>query len=443
MSGTNGTRRSDVVVIGGGLAGMTAAAYAARAGATVTVLEARHSAGGRARSTTDGHGVVLNQGAHALYRHGGGWDVLTGLGIRPRGGRPPTSGMGWTDGELRPFPTSPAGVTAGLFHLDTTPLLAAVVAARTGDLNGRSTQEWIDDHTRNDHTRGLAAGLCRVASYAPPHTLCADAGVRQMRRGLRGVRYLDGGWQQLVDALSLVLDAVGVIRILDAKVTAVDADGSGWSARTADATFASGAVVIAGTGPATAIDVLTGAGLDAPAGWAQEVPAKAAVFDIALRRLPRPRHRFVMGLDQPLYQSTHTPTARLAPEGVEVIHSMRYLSVEEELDAERDRREMEQLLDVSQPGWREELISERYLRNQLVSGGVPTAPLGLRGRQAIAVADHAGLFVAGDWVGSAALLGDAALTSGRAAGLAAAMASTSTSIGSDADAAVRAAMLTS
>ena len=40
----------DVVVVGGGLAGLAAAAIAARAGARVVVVEARTAAGGRARS---------------------------------------------------------------------------------------------------------------------------------------------------------------------------------------------------------------------------------------------------------------------------------------------------------------------------------------------------------------------------------------------------------
>ncbi len=66
-----GASRVDVAVVGAGLAGLTAAVTAARAGAQVEVFEARDGAGGRARSD-EADGFVVNHGAHALYRAGAG-----------------------------------------------------------------------------------------------------------------------------------------------------------------------------------------------------------------------------------------------------------------------------------------------------------------------------------------------------------------------------------
>ena len=62
-------QNENMVVVGAGLAGLTAAITAAEGGAQVTVLEAREHAGGRARTAVVG-GFHLNQGAHALYRGG-------------------------------------------------------------------------------------------------------------------------------------------------------------------------------------------------------------------------------------------------------------------------------------------------------------------------------------------------------------------------------------
>jgi phytoene dehydrogenase-like protein len=60
--------KETVVVIGAGLAGLTAAATAARARRPVVVVEA-HTAGGRAR-TDELSGYRFNQGPHALGRGG-------------------------------------------------------------------------------------------------------------------------------------------------------------------------------------------------------------------------------------------------------------------------------------------------------------------------------------------------------------------------------------
>ena len=72
-------RHWDVIVVGAGLAGFTAAATAAGAGASVLVLDGQHPGG---RATTDEvGGYRLNRGAHAFYRGGAGRGVLERLGV--------------------------------------------------------------------------------------------------------------------------------------------------------------------------------------------------------------------------------------------------------------------------------------------------------------------------------------------------------------------------
>ena len=66
---------SRTIVVGGGLAGLTAAATLARGGHAVTVLEGAQHVGGRARSRNK-DGFDINIGPHALYRAGGGLAVL-------------------------------------------------------------------------------------------------------------------------------------------------------------------------------------------------------------------------------------------------------------------------------------------------------------------------------------------------------------------------------
>ncbi|MFW5709692.1 MAG: NAD(P)-binding protein [Chloroflexota bacterium] len=74
-------------MVGGGLAGLTAAAYGARAGHEVTLFEKAWSLGGRARTRTD-VGYYLNLGPHALYKSGAAAAILTELGVTFTGGRP-------------------------------------------------------------------------------------------------------------------------------------------------------------------------------------------------------------------------------------------------------------------------------------------------------------------------------------------------------------------
>jgi phytoene dehydrogenase-like protein len=77
------TGKIDVAVVGGGLAGLTAAALLAQNGQRVVVLERGEALGGRAITHVK-DGFHLNLGPHAWYTGGPGTRVLASLGIPSR-----------------------------------------------------------------------------------------------------------------------------------------------------------------------------------------------------------------------------------------------------------------------------------------------------------------------------------------------------------------------
>ena len=71
---------NDVIVVGGGVAGLTTAVYLSHAGLKVTVVEKARQLGGHAASQ-EKEGFTFNQGPHAIYIQGAGHTVLKELGI--------------------------------------------------------------------------------------------------------------------------------------------------------------------------------------------------------------------------------------------------------------------------------------------------------------------------------------------------------------------------
>jgi len=410
---------SEVVVVGAGLAGLTAAVTAARAGAHVSVVEAREHEGGRARTAVV-DGFLLNQGAHALYRGGPGWEILRELGIEPRGHSPAQSGA-WglrTDGRCGAMPaTAPTLIRSPLVGAAAKLELARLFARPKRTLRapepGASMQEWIDGRVRTGDARAFLAMASRVATYcADLDGLDACAGVQQVGRALTtGVVYLDGGWQQLVDALRAAAARAGVTVRTRSKVQTVDVHDGGATVRTNRGDLVAGTVVVAAGGPAEADALLRGAS-SAVTRWARETrPVVASTLDVALDALPVPERRIMFGLDEPTYLSVHTPFADLAPNGGEVVHLLWYG------EATTDpRAALEAVLDRAQPGWRERVRVERYSRRLVVAHGRPEPGRGTAGRPPVEVPDLPGVLVAGDWIGAEGLLADASFASGRAAG---------------------------
>ena len=242
-----------VVVVGAGLAGLTAAATAAGAGARVTLLEARAHAGGRAR-TAHVDGFLLNQGAHALYRGGAAWEVLTGFDITPRGQSPHAGhaeGLR-ADGTLVALPGTARSLLSTRMLAPRAKFEVARILGRPHRLAGSVTpgtsmQEWIDARSRHRDVRTLLALLSRVATYCGDlGALDARAGVAQVVQAMtHGVVYLDDGWQQLVDAMQNTARAQGVTMHTRAKADAIDRRGDGFTVRTASGDLDADTVVFA------------------------------------------------------------------------------------------------------------------------------------------------------------------------------------------------------
>jgi phytoene dehydrogenase-like protein len=402
-----------VIVIGGGLAGFTAAAGVARRGAQVTLLEARSHEGGRARSVVRPSGAIFNEGPHALYAGFEGWKELDALGVTPRGGRPSLHAWGRWEGRIDRLPgTRLDAVRTRLVGLRAKAELAKLLAnpkrALTGDLSG-SLLDWIERSVSDDGARALLTMIGRTATYmADPAQIAAEAAVPQIVGAVvDGVRYLDGGWQQLVDELRATAERHGAKIHVDAKVDRVRRNGNRFEVTTAAAAvFAADVVIVAAGGPQHAAGVLEEIS-SLPQDWAKAIsPVAMASLDLHLDELPVPVRRACFALDAPIYFSTHTPAARLAPQG-EVVQVAWYGDHDDTTEAT-----LELFCDEVQPGWRAHVVDRRFGRRLVSTYGVPQPGVGFDGRPGPALPDVPGVYVAGDWVGRRGLLADAAIASG-------------------------------
>lgn len=416
----------DVAIVGGGLAGLTAATLLARAGRAVAVYEKSRELGGRAR-TSERDGYNLNFGPHALYRGGAAAPILRELGVRWQGKAPSQSGYGFADGQLQPLPTGLRSFLATKLlsvgaKREFLPLLPRLLRLDLAPLQTITLRRWLDRELRNEELRQLILMLVCTTTYAADcDHMSAGAALAQMKLGLLGnVDYIDGGWRILVDGLRDAALAAGVRIVADTRVVEVSrAVGSGAVRGVCldDGVMVEAAAVIIAAEPAMAAGLVDGAGRSVLADWAaRAIPVEMACLDLGLSALPDPQANLAFGIDVPLYLSVHSAVAKLAPAGGAVIHVGKYLRADQPTAPEADLRELEGLLDLVQPGWRERVAVRAFLPRMTVTNALVTAEDGgLAGRPGPAVPGVPGLYLAGDWVGPTGMLTDAALASAKLA----------------------------
>jgi len=415
-------RDFDVVVVGGGLAGLCAASFAASAGARVALYESSPDLGGRARTRVK-EGFCFNYGPHALYRGGSLDTALRDQGVVPRGKVPNlVAGYLVRDRTLHLAPFGGSGLAETTLYPSAVKAEVGAALARFGKSApemgpGVNARQAVEEFSQSPHIRELISALLRLTSYVhDPDAADGATLFAQLHRALsNNVVYVDDGWNQLVSALAARADSGGCLLGVGQRVTAIR-PGQTWRVETSNGNSVSAPAVVIALPPRDALELLPHAEALRVAAD-RSVAVYAACLDLGLSQLPEPGHNFALGLDEPLYLSVHSSAARLAPEGGALVHILRYLQPDQQLDKTLLLAELEGFADLVQPGWRSYVRASQFFWKMPVMYSEPLARYrGLAGRPGVALPGFSGLYIAGDWVGSHSLLSDAAAASGRLAG---------------------------
>ena len=363
----------EITVIGGGLAGLTAAITCAEQGAAVRLLEAHEQLGGRARSTSGPY--KANLGPHALLSSSPLWRWLGARALLPPHARPPLSGVRfrWQD-EIRRVPAVGAAVAALRLRGRSAPV----------DLDFRT---WASDQVGTDAADQLANSAGVLTYHHDPGQLSAAFLWEPLVRGLLSApptaRYPLGGWMEIVRRLQSHAVSLGVKIRTSEPVSELPGPPVIIAAELADARRLLG---------------------DDSLRW---LSGKAICLDLAL--VTRRGDPFVVvDLQEAGWVERFTAADRsLAPAGEELIQAQMPIRPGESADGAALR--LERLLDASFPGWRER---ETWRRRQLMDGRTGALdPPGKSWRDRPAVDRGEGIYLAGDMVAAPGCLSEIAWAS--------------------------------
>lgn len=446
-------KAAKIAVIGAGMAGLTAAQKLLANGAQVTLIEKSHGPGGRASSVERDH-FYLNQGPHALYKGGAAYGILNQLNITPAGAIPaPKRSLAIFQGDLLDLPLDAASTMATKLlsisdKIEWGFLMGNLAKSNLNSLQNVSLSQWLQSTVKSERVQELFTAMVRLSTYCNnPQKISAAAAIQQLLLAQQeGVLYLDHGWQSLVDSMLQLIRhqaqesqesqeeqdgqerKTRLSEIYGAEVTAIvpckNEPGLNQSLDQLEITINGSRqnfdAVILAIPPKQVSKLLSlDSGATSLAATLDNIlPSHAACLDVCLRKLTNNENTFARGIDQPLYYSVHSTTAKLAEDNHALIHLAVYLP-EGEKGSEKHEHLLIELLDKMQPGWQEELVYKRFLPNMTASFGTPiAADNGANGLSNVTLPvvnlpDQ--VFVCGDWVGRGHLLVDAAMSSAVAA----------------------------
>ncbi len=367
MSQSNGSR-STVTIVGGGLAGLTAAIACAEGGGRVRLLEASEELGGRGRSKSGPY--KANLGPHVIYKDGQFWDWLAERDLLPPYAGPPLSGIRFRwQGKVRRTP--PLGTVPSVLRL----------RGREAPVD-TDFRSWVAAHSDERTAAMLSAAAGVYTFHHDPGELSAafvwKHSVRVLLSPPPTARYLIGGWGALISSLERRVRQLGVEVETGHRVDALP----------------EGPAIVA-TELAQARELLDDDSLVWPAG-------NTVCLDLGLAR--RRGDPFVVSdLDEAGWiERFSAPDPSLAPEGEELIQAQ--LPIRPGESSEGAALRLDRLLDATLPAWHER---ETWRRRQVMTAR--TGPLDYPGkswRDRPAIDRGNGVYLAGDMVAAPGLLSE-------------------------------------
>ena len=364
---------SKITIVGGGLAGLTAAISSAEQGADVRLFEAHEELGGRARSTEGPY--KANLGPHAILASSPFWRWLGERELIPPYARPRLSGVRfrWED-EIRRVPAVGAAVAALRLRGRTAPV----------ELDFRT---WASDHVGEQAGEILSRSAGILTYHHDPGELSAAFLWEPLVRGLLSApptaRYPIGGWSAIVDRMRGRASALGVEIVCGHRVEELPDPP-----------------VIVATELADARKLLGDDGLH----W---LSGHAVCLDLALAHR-RGDPFVVVDLQESGWIERYTAADEtLAPPGEELIQAQMPIRPGEPVQSAASR--LERLLDAAFVDWRER---ERWRRRQVMDGRTGALdPPGKTWRDRPAVDRGDGVYLAGDMVAAPGCLSEIAWAS--------------------------------
>jgi phytoene dehydrogenase-like protein len=370
-----------ITIIGGGLAGLTAAIACAEGGARVSLFEGHEELGGRARSTAGPY--KANLGPHVIYKDGPFWAWLEERNLLPPVGGLPLGGLRFRwQGSSRRMP--PLGAIPAVLRLrgrkapvdqDFRSWAASLTDERTAEMLSAAAGVYTFHHDPGELSAAFIWGHTVRVLLSPPPT----------------ARYVIGGWGALVSSLE------GRVRQLGVSIET--------GHRVED--LPNGPTIVA-TELHQARQLLGDASLDWPSGH-------SVCLDLGLDR--RRGDPFVVSdLDEAGWiERFSAPDPSLAPKGQSLVQAQVPVRPGEAPDQASLR--LERLLDVAIPTWRERETWRRRLVMEARTGALDLPGRTWRDRPAVDRGD--GVFLAGDMVAAPGLLSEVSIASAlEASGLA-------------------------
>lgn len=381
-----------ITVIGGGLAGLTAAIAAAETGTPVRLFEAHQTLGGRGRATPPPH--VAHDGAHVFYADGPHYTWLKKRGF--------VAGLGWpalsggfklafrTDGRLRRVPP------IGMLRAQSRRWLTAPVDV---DFHSWAADRW------GERTATQVANAISVVTYdANTGRLSAafvwDLFQRALGPRVPAVRWVRGGWQTTIDRMVERATELGVVIETGARVTELPTDGP----------------VIVATELDSARVLLGDESLRGTGGF-------AALLDLAVTTDRRDRH-IVFDLDEAGFHECYTmQDDTIAPAGESLYQLQMPVRENESRDSAHQR--LERLADAAIPDWRSRTTFHRTATAKNRTGALDLPGTTWRDRPAINRGND--VYLAGDMVAAPGMRGEIAINSALTAAASAVTAARATS----------------